>query len=489
MIGCPDGSNSVALKYGTVIAINKFGMIARHAKGYSARNILDKILTAFEVPPSNGELKMTRPPELIRDFIQDCLYNPDYGYFQRNVNIFQSTPAASGSAVDVGARPDEFINFAQLKNQDEYNETLYRMYQGQTKSMKFYQLWHTPSELFRPWYAMAIANYALGVLSNGSHDYRREEPLVIYEVGPGNGTLCRDFLQFLQLEHPGVFARTEYHLIEISKHLVEQKLNSLKQKYPKQVYIHNQSFFGWRQVEPRPCLVIAMEMFDNLPQDRVRFKENGMLEQGMVVTNDNSRYYEEQRRLTETWTEATDPLILETVEAMDEVGHKWSCLKGSIRDAILNTWPFSAFSFESHWRHEFIPTGPYYFMKILRDCFPKHTFLMTDFDQLPEAIPGHGSPVVQTRYEGDTVACSTYLLQRGLFDIFFPVNFHLISKLYSRTMKNTVSNAQRVSVMKHKEFCQKYAQIENTKTRSGYNPMLDDFKNVSFLSSNLTIMP
>lgn len=50
---------------------------------------------------------------------------------------------------------------------------------------------------------------------------------------------------------------------------------------------------------------------------------------------------------------------------------------------------------------EFLPTKQLMLMDILRDKFPAHRILFSDFSSLPDAIPGENAPVVQTRYEGE----------------------------------------------------------------------------------------
>lgn len=47
-------------------------------------------------------------------------------------------------------------------------------------------------------------------------------------------------------------------------------------------------------------------------------------------------------------------------------------------------------------------------LDILRDKFPAHRILFSDFSSLPDAIPGTNAPVVQTRYEGEV---STFVVE------------------------------------------------------------------------------
>ena len=403
--------------------------------------------------------KLTRKPELVREFIHDCLYNDKIGYFQQHVNIL---------SVNSGHIP-----FNSLKNQTEYNEYLTKAYMEQSKTEKFFQLWHTPSELFRPWYGQGIGKFLIRKYKECSIS-KNNMPLVIYEIGPGNGTLCEDVLSFMEKYDQEVFARVEYNLIEISERLVKTKLIPLKKRFPSKVRIHNQSFFDWQYVDKRPSTVIAIEVFDNLPQDRIRFTTKGALEQALVVTNDESQYQDEQERYTEVFVPANDPLIIEAVNILDKIGHSWPSLQRSY-ECFYNIWPLSAFPFQRPWSSEFIPTMPIQFFKVLAKYFPSHQLLLADFDSLPDCISGHGAPVVQTRYQGETVACSTYLLERGLFDIFFPFNFITLGKIYEHICERPTQ------VIKHVQFGRSCMDVTKTRTRSGYNPLEEDFTNVSYL--------
>jgi hypothetical protein len=69
---------------------------------------------------------------------------------------------------------------------------------------------------------------------------------------------------------------------------------------------------------------------------------------------------------------------------------------------------------------EYLPTKSLLFMEALREKFPQHRLLMSDFDALPEAIEGYTAPVVQTRWKNTSIPVSTFMVRQGFFDIFFP---------------------------------------------------------------------
>lgn len=449
------------------------------------------------------------PPQvLVRDFIHDSLYSRAVGYFERNVNILKPCPGKD-------------IQFEKLKDENDYNNTVRKIYDDNisqhgnswrrevaapgdgsksTAERDLYQLWHTPSTLFRPHYGRAIANCIL-------RKWDGKAPIIIYEVGPGNGSLCEDIMLHFQQEIPSHIDKVEYHLIEISKYQADNILVNLLNKFPKNIRIHNISFLQWSIVERRKVFVLAMEVFDNLTHDVIRLIKNrrdGVIDIQQCMVVERHAFVEEfgqpsvQVKYEEVFIPVSDPLILELTECMDHIGHNWYYHKGKneLWNMALNAWPLSELNLAGN--KEFIPSGSFQFMKILLSKFPNHCFVMSDFDYLPPTVSGFNGPVVQTRYKGKTVGSSTYLLQKGLCDIFFPTDFNLLAEMYKLLHLKAMSHRASIlysectisdkdgcgfdiSVLKHRDFCLEFADHKLTQTISGYNPMLDDFSNVSFL--------
>jgi hypothetical protein len=84
----------------------------------------------------------TKPPRgvrmLVRDFIEDSLYNPNYGYFSKQATIFTSM--------------DSPIDFAAMRDSIEFQEEVaqrYAAYGLDTPDGPGRQIWHTPTELFQ----------------------------------------------------------------------------------------------------------------------------------------------------------------------------------------------------------------------------------------------------------------------------------------------------------------------------------------------------
>lgn len=118
-------------------------------------------------------------------------------------------------------------------------------------------------------------------------------------------------------------------------------------------------------------------------------------------------------------------------------------------------------------------------IEILTQYFPKHRIIISDFNSLPESIVGVDAPVVQTRFENAMIPCTTYLVQPGYFDIFFPTNFELLKAVYQQ-----VNPGKKVEILSHANFLKIYGDLPATTTTSGDNPMLQYYENVSFIVSS-----
>ncbi|KAG9075114.1 hypothetical protein FS749_013259, partial [Ceratobasidium sp. UAMH 11750] len=184
---------------------------------------------------------------LSRDFIDDSLYNPNYGYFPKQATIFTpETPFEFGSMPNSGAFQQAVAG--------RYRE--YRLEAG-IGTGPGRQVWHTPTELFKPYYGHAIAQC---LVSEYLLKYFPYEDFVIYEMGAGNGTLAENILDFLQSEHPVVYERTRYRIIEISGSLAQKQTDRLQKRHAGAVQVVHKSVFDWTEREPAPCFFLAMEV-------------------------------------------------------------------------------------------------------------------------------------------------------------------------------------------------------------------------------------
>lgn len=451
---------------------------------------------------------------LVRDFIEDSLYNPHYGYFPKQATIFDTQKTS--------------FDFSSFRDSVEFQEEVarkYAAYGADKHDGPGRQLWHTPTELFKPWYGRAAAQC---LVSEYLLKYFPYEDFIIYEIGAGNGTLAMDILNFLQERYPDVYERTRYNIIEISGSLVKLQRKKLQSLHPC-VKVNHKSIFQWKTREPAPCFFIAMEVIDNFAHDVVRYDLRTLKPYQGVVT------ISKEGEFDMLYEPVSDPLISTFLKTRSHLKHNPPInrlLRASpaLRSLYTNL-PFAP----NLSAVEYVPTRLLNLLQTLRNHFPRHRLLLSDFSDLPDTIPGINAPVVQTRFRNVTVPCSTLLVKQGYFDIFFPTNFERLADMYEYTlsqpppgskssaevtlptrstplMSNTSSlsigadffyshypsnrrspldgvasasglpvGERKSSVFEHSEFLETYADLGKTQVRSGENPMLDFYKNVKVL--------
>ena len=272
------------------------------------------------------------------------------------------------------------------------------------------QLWHTPTELFRPHYGEAIAQYLVTnykLLHHPFHD------LIIYEMGAGNGTLMINILDFIRDYYPDVYQRTKFKIIEISPSLVKLQnaqlvANAESRGHIDHVEIINRSIFSWDTYIASPCYFLSLEVFDNFAHDSIRYDpitEQPL--QGSVLIDNSGDFYE-------FYSQEIDPVASRFLRVRHEaasrpfnhpvMGSRWKrMIKAKLPFAANLTVP------------EFIPTRLLEFFDILQRYFPLHHLLASDFNALPDAILGINAPVVQTRYQRRTVPVTTPLVSSSSF--------------------------------------------------------------------------
>ena len=409
--------------------------------------------------------------------LSDSLYNPNYGYFSKQAIIFDS------------GEPFDFNN---ISDEAEFNRILGKRYTefedklDATKPDETRQLWHTPTELFRPYYGEAIARYLVENYKLLNYPY---DDLIIYEMGAGNGTLMLNILDYIRDFYPDVYNCTKFRVIEISSKLATIQTSQLRRSassrgHAQHVEIINRSIFDWSSYIPEPCYFLAFEVFDNFGHDSIRynpFTEEPL--QGNILIDNDGYFYE-------FYTRDIDPVASRYLR-----GRAAACrqpfehpLRGfrSLRQ-LRARLPLAA----NLTLPEYIPTRLMQFFGILRDYFPRHSLLTSDFSSLPNTIKGFNAPVVQTRLQRRTVPVTTPFVslllhlwcfeidrvkvQQGYFDIIFPTDFVVMKDIYSSITGN------HACTYSHEGFFKKWAYVENTQTRSGENPLLSWYKNAKIM--------
>ncbi|KAJ2785905.1 hypothetical protein H4R18_000294 [Coemansia javaensis] len=444
----------------TVRDIMRMPLTTADASAPSARVTAEHCAAHCTQPPRNVTM-------LARDFICDSLYNPAYGYFSRQALIFS---------------PRTGYDFPRFRDSAEFLKVMGQQYDEVERELDDVrsiprQLWHTPTEILKPWYGYAVARHIVQQHKADRAAGAHADPLVIYEVGGGNGTLMLNILDYVREHEPEIYAHAEYNLVEISPKLARQQLSRQAggaSSPHANIKIVNRSILDWTARVDGACFVVAMEVIDNLAHDVVRYGfETGEPYQAVVRVHGDGEF-------EELYEPATDPLVAEYLQAraaLADPPYRSPALPSALYRRARSLLPLAPNMTEA----EFIPTHAFRFMQILGRCFPRHRLVLSDFYRLPDTIPGPvDAPVVQTRFDGSMVPCETYLVQPGWFDIFFPTNFELLQRLYDRVRP---AGAPRSRVCSQREFALANADLPRTATRSGENPMLDFYENNKFLLS------
>jgi Putative S-adenosyl-L-methionine-dependent methyltransferase len=358
---------------------------------------------------------------------------------------------------------------------NDFEESL----QGNNAPTSSRQVFHTPTELFKPYYGESIARHLL-------HQYRSHyyphTGLCIYEIGGGNGTLLLNILDYILTNDPEVYNCTQYRIVEISQQLAQkQKENLLSSRHGKQhsehVEIINKDILSWSIPVRQPCYVLAMEVIDNLPRDVIRYDpRSGRPLQAVVLIDQNGEF-------EEAYTSSMDELPRRYLSLRSKLGNRHLPISHPQAVPSLLRKLFYALPYTGRLTSkEFLPTTLLSLLDVLSEYFPHHHLMLSDFDSLPNSIPGYMAPVVQTRYQGAMVPCTTYLVQQGYFDIFFPTNFRELRGLYEMLCPSYFGT-RRTQILTHRQFVEKWGDLKITATRSGENPMRDYYENVKMLLS------
>lgn len=329
----------------------------------------------------------------------DSLYNPAYGYFSKQAVIF-----SPGDPFDFHGLRDELDFQAELGRRYTRFEDALDDAEGDNPTR---QLWHTPTELFAPFYGEAVARYLVANYRLTTYPY---DDLLIFEMGAGRGTLMLNILDYMRNVDPQVYARTRYNVIEISPSLADLQGRNLRataesRGHAARVDIVNQSVFDWHRRVPEPCFFLAMEVFDNFAHDGIRYDmASGAPLQGHVLVDGDGDFYD-------FYAHELDPVaarFFRVRHAATAGRYPRPYPENPVLRHLAARMPFAA----NLSAPEFIPTRLMQFFDVLERYFPAHRLLTSDFHALPQAVKGLNAPVVQTRYRRTTVPVTTPLVTR-----------------------------------------------------------------------------
>ncbi|KAJ4810047.1 hypothetical protein LUZ62_022613 [Rhynchospora pubera] len=398
-------------------------------------------------------------PMLVRNFIHSALYHPEHGYFSKRsgpVGVLESS-----------------IRFNQLEGRSAYMKYLDKLYKMHDIS------WFTPVELFKPWYAYAIAESILRTAN-------LSVPLKIYEIGGGSGTCAKCILDYMMLNAPPkVYSSMKYTCVEISPSLAQKQRETIGE-----VQTHLSKFnvecrdatdrSRWGKKETQPCWVIMLEVLDNLPHDLVYAPNQASTWMEVWLQKDNDS------QVSEVYKPIQDSLISRCMEIIGTDIDDPSRGRKFISNIVSRIFPKS--------RRAWLPTGCLKLLETLHSALPNMSLIASDFSYLPDVtIGGDRAPLVSSKKDGKTVDHSSYLDAKGDADIFFPTDFWLLERIdhacsgFSNQIKKPGAfkplKKRRTITLDSAAFMEEFGLPVKTRTKDGYNPLLDDFRNTKFYLS------
>ncbi|KAL3689004.1 hypothetical protein R1sor_015313 [Riccia sorocarpa] len=392
---------------------------------------------------------------LVRDFIYSALYDEKQGYFAARAGAVGELPAP--------------INFSLFEGQRDYTQYLDSLYKQGGSS------WFTPVELFQPHYGFALAKFILQ--THGSVN-----PLRIYEIGGGTGTCARNILDYIRAHGPRALYETmTYTSVEISGELAKRQYQKVVtgDDNKKQFHVEHRSASdrsGWGPVKKEPCFVIMLEVLDNLPHDLVyrETSDSPWMEKRVVDRIDGE--------WLGTPLEISKPLQDDLISRCLQVMRDGKTQNKSILRTLKNTITKLLNTSELLW----VPTGCMKLLETLHSARPNMTLIASDFSILPDVkIPGEGAPLVSSKQGGVNRDHTSYLEAKGHADIFFPTDFSVLQKLdqHCAATHGISGAARRSSIVNSAQFMDLFADTEESLTRSGYNPLLEDYSNTKMFIS------
>lgn len=357
---------------------------------------------------------------------------------QRLSNYFsQPSKLVVGSIKD-----NKPINFSYLLNSWHWNRTYQKVLDNQDGQ------WITPTELFRPHFSNIIANVIVNDISkvvgtssttttNSSNRLDDTSDIHIFELGAGKGTNAKLILSYLKDQHPSIYSRITYYLIDSSPTL---------NKYQKDTFLEGNdnehegkvkfilddlmnistgdSKFLNNERSNVITYTLAFEVLDNLPHDKIiRCKDTGSLLQAEVYPIGNNNKNNDSSSSSNNSMDDNDGDDLKYQE-------KYAPLSDPLLKKVIKFFP-SHYCKSIQW----VPTVAYGIIQQLFYHRPNSRLIIADFDWLPPPELGSsssssklafhkGGPLITSM---DKIDYGCYLTSPPFCDILFPSSFkHLL---------------------------------------------------------------
>ena len=440
-------------------------------------------------------------PPLVREVMHASLYAPRCGYFNAAPRLATpASPLAPAAMLGAGA----------------WRAAVAALYASSPGG------WATPSELFAPHHAVIITRYMLLQAAAAA----AASPLVIYEVGGGSGAHACSALDWLAAAAPRAYARASYTILEVSQRLQAAQTAALAARGHAHVarsLLADAACLPPAVADDRPCFVLALEVLDNLPHDKVvrvagggwretRVGAGGAEELHAVTDGAVAALLPEVERCRAAWLAAVRAqwpparLLRRALGRLPPPGAAHAALVrnvagGGSASLLRECLAAAAFPPAPVARAppplqlsaadgaveyaRYVPTGALRMLRELRRALPAHRLIASDFSALPpprvgaataagEASvaayqPAAGAPLVAGRAaDGTPHDYPCYLsAPAGAADILFPTDFVLLARLAADVDAAAAAAAARApaprppTVVHSAEFLRRYAAAED----------------------------
>ncbi|GAQ79199.1 hypothetical protein KFL_000260150 [Klebsormidium nitens] len=314
-----------------------------------------------------------------------------------------------------------------------------------------------------------------------------------------------------------------YTSIEISESLAAEQRKTVHAKRQHQskfkVEVRNAAdVAAWGPPSDEPCFVIMLEVLDNLPHDRVfRSSRHDPWLQTMVTSSqpgltsatpspDSSIPPSEVQdpsssplQFRELLAPVRDPLIRRCLAALEPGGSEAGPLSGTeppdgtepVKANVTGLLALAREFFGSLAEPPeglevlWLPTGALQLLETLYAARPNMCLVAADFDALPDVrIEGRNAPLVASKADGVTQDQSTYLVQPGIADIFFPTDFDVLHRLnLAAAHWSKAGHVPSANSASTRAFMEQFGDVKRTRTRTGFNPLLEDYLNTKIFVS------
>ncbi|CAD7701250.1 unnamed protein product [Ostreobium quekettii] len=325
-----------------------------------------------------------------------------------------------------------------------------------------------------------------------------------------------DVLGHLRDASPREFGRlTEYVILEISPALAEaQGRRAAEAGLADKVRVVNESALEVQEKisHSRNCFLIALEVLDNLPHDKVVFNpEDRWAWQAEVMPADHPvlpgyRDFPQARRSPpgtparppshkELFYGVEDPLIHKCMDFLVEAQEAWDH-KHAPRPSPM--WGFDSWlaSHETMLRPRpggahpaslavwgksgvvYLPTGQLKLLRAIQKFAPRAQCIFADFDVLPGPVmPGANGPSVRSVVAGEAVDHWDYLdPEFGTADVMFPTDFYALRYCFNKMFGRPTALESTAG------FMRRFPEVvAGTTARDGTWLMEVDFLNTSML--------